>query len=408
MEDELPGSGVGLADVYLLGEEDLVEKGVEAVGSGVLLADEVGVEVVAIAEEDDCVAGLAELTDLLEGIGAEADEHGVPCVADLSVGGLNMADAADGIVELGGRDLAVGIESEIAASGVAIADWAFEGGHSEPLERGEREAGIDGIEDVAEVEDLEFFVGEDVDGHGRCECVEGSYLVFERHAEEELVVVVVLGDELRDEASLGGLGGESVGVGKEPPEGFGLLTLELPSIEDLADIAVGGRWQVELGVDVGEIGGVHDNLAIGGEEFTALGEEVGEIGEAAGNADAIHEKENGIVAALGLEREEIGVGDLLDATVGDDIGCEGRNLECLDIVALALEDEGVAACAGPDIEDSTTRDAESPLGVPLEALGVLEKELGGPNLVVEAVGMDDDFGISVAVLIGTERQAEGV
>lgn len=222
------------------------------------------------------------------------------------------------------------------------------------------------------------------------------------------MVVVVLGDELRDEASLGGLGGESVGVGKEPPEGFGLLALELPGIEDLADIAVGGRWQVELGVDVGEIGGVHDNLAIGGEEFTALGEEVGEIGEAAGNADAIHEKENGIVAALGLEREEIGVGDLLDATVGDDIGCEGRNLECLDIVALALEDEGVAACAGPDIEDSTTRDAESPLGVPLEALGVLEKELGGPNLVVEAVGMDDDFGISVAVLIGTERQAEGV
>lgn len=163
----MPGSGVGLADVYLLGEEDLVEKGVEAVGSGVLLADDVGVEVVAIAEEDDGVAGLAELADLLEGIGAEADEHGVPSVADLSVGGVDMADAADCIVELGGGDLAVGIESEIVAGGVAIAYWAFEGGHSEPLERGEREAGIDGIEDVAEVEDLEFFVGEDVDGHGR-------------------------------------------------------------------------------------------------------------------------------------------------------------------------------------------------------------------------------------------------
>lgn len=216
-EDGLPGFGVWFADVYFLGVEDPVEKGVEVAGARVLRSDVVGVDLVAVAEQCDEVSLASELSDLLERVVPESEEHGVPGVAYLVVGGLDVACSSDGLVELLGCYLSVAVEGEVAGGGVAVAEGAVEVGHSEFLECCECESDVDGVEYVAEVEDVEFFVGEDFDWHrGEWFCVA---LFFDSES-EEVLVEVVLSDYLGREACFLGFGGESAGVGVEPPEGL--------------------------------------------------------------------------------------------------------------------------------------------------------------------------------------------
>ena len=89
--------------MYFLGVEGPVEKGVEVAGARVLRSDVVGVELVAVAEQCDEVSLASELSDLLERVVPESEEHGVPGVAYLVVGGLDVACSSDELREVVNR-----------------------------------------------------------------------------------------------------------------------------------------------------------------------------------------------------------------------------------------------------------------------------------------------------------------
>lgn len=145
--------------------EEVVEGVVRIVGvgqlGGVLLSAHGGVQFVAVAQQSHGVACLADIAYALNGCGVEAQKHGVPGIGYLLVGGLgDVAYLAYLTDEVGCCYFAIAVEAEDSARGMAVGYHALQMGHAQFLELCHGSAGIYTVEDVAEVEDLEFAVGD--------------------------------------------------------------------------------------------------------------------------------------------------------------------------------------------------------------------------------------------------------